>query len=253
VPPFRGNQAQREYHELRGRIATLENEINILVGIGERTPQPGADSLDRSLTSLRATVAIQGLMTKREELQALNDRANTLLARDPNVAKPLPPPKPPGTAPNPQRLAIMGGVVGLLALIVIIGAVKMLVGSSVPTATHLIAPTLGMLVTEPGGLFYAGPPIDVNYGGGSVTMSGDPVPTGSYTVDDRLVMLVTRPDKTTATWEHTFNDDCISNHALPPQDVTSLFQQGINVITVFLYDACGGAAGTVGPVFLSIR
>jgi hypothetical protein len=110
-----------------------------------------------------------------------------------------------------------------------------------------------MLVTEPGGLFYTGPAINVNYTGGTVIMSGDPVPTGSYTVDDRLVMLVTHPDKTTDTWEHTFNDDCVKNHELPPQNVTSLFKPGLNVITVTMYDACGGAAGTVGPVFLSVN
>jgi hypothetical protein len=249
--PFQKAREHREYHALLQKIGQAEHEIGILEGLGQAV-SPTTDNFDRSLTTLRASLATQGLTTKRQELETLRSRAATMLERDPNLARPLPAPKPPPPPLDRRRVAIMG----LTAVLIIVAGVivaRRLLAPPVIAADYLIAPTLGQLVTEPGGKYYSGPPISINYKGGKVTLSGNPTPDGKFTVDDRLSILITHPDGSTQTWDHTFNDDCVSNHALPSQEVTGLFKEGVNIITVSLYDACGGAAGTDGPVFVAIR
>jgi hypothetical protein len=66
-------------------------------------------------------------------------------------------------------------------------------------------------------------------------------------------MIVRRPDNSIERWERVFNDDCIRNETLEAQNVTPLFQKGQNFVTIELHDVCGGAAGTLGPVFLTIH
>jgi hypothetical protein len=140
-----------------------------------------------------------------------------------------------------------------VGLIIAVGAYKLLQPKPVQQAQVLLAPLLEERVSTPGNVFYTGSPKTVDYEGGTVTISGDPPPGGSFAIDDKMLLKVTRPDKSTQTWEHTFNDDCFANLTLEPQDVTSLFQEGVNVVEITLSDVCGGAAGTAGPVFLTVH
>ncbi len=255
--PNRGLQRQREYHELLQQIRQLENEISVLsrIDAGHVSKPTEAGSFDRSLQHFRVELASSAVLTKRQELDAMKAHAAEMLARDPKVALPLPPPKP-ETAPEIKRPQIIAaGVVGLILVVIGIGAATGMFGggSHVPVVTTMIAPTLEQRVEEAGALFYQGPPVAVKYEGGVVTLSGHPAPTGQWYIDDRMVMTVTREDKTTDTWEHLFNEDCEKNEVLGPLDVTNLFRPGTNLVSVALYDACGGAAGTSGPILITVH
>jgi hypothetical protein len=248
---FKRNQAQVEYHQLRARIDALENEVGILEGLGQGSKT--ATGFDRSLTNLRANLATQGLTAKRQELTELKAQADALLARDPRVAEPLPPPKPPAPPRDPRRTAIIGGAALLLILGAAIVGWRVLNPPPREMVSFLVAPLLESRVSTPGNLFYTSAAINVPYDGGEISISGDPVPTGKFAIDDRIVLSVKRPDGTTESWEHVFNDNCFRNLDEDAQDLTSMFQKGLNVVTVELHDVCGGAAGTSGPVFLTIH
>ena len=95
--------------------------------------------------------------------------------------------------------------------------------------------------------------LQVTFSRGRIYLSGDPPPASPFTVDDGLRMDVTRPDGTIATWSHDFNTSCIRNEAVPAQDVTTVFQPGVNRVSITLYDICGANKGTEAPIWLVNR
>jgi len=112
-----------------------------------------------------------------------------------------------------------------------------------------VAPAIHELVGEPGESFFTRT-LRVAYSDGRIFLSGQPYPN-DFAVDDRLELTVTHPDGSTATWTRRFNDDCLTNRSIPPQDVTDLFAVGQNTVTVVLRDICGATRGTSGPLALS--
>jgi hypothetical protein len=92
----------------------------------------------------------------------------------------------------------------------------------------------------------------VVYGSGPVMISGSPPPNQSFYVDDQIVMTVTRPDTTTATFDQRFEGgNCSGIRFLGPFDVTSLFQPGTNQVRVELRDTCGGVESTSSAIWLT--
>ena len=249
---FKRNQAQIEYHRLRARIDAPRRTRSASWRLGQDT-HTGATGFDCSLTNLRANLATQGVVTKRQELAELKTQADAMLTQDPRVAEPLPPPKPPAPPRDTRRDAIIGGAALLLLVGAAIVAWKILNPPPREVVTYLVAPLIEERVSSPGNLFYSSAAINVAYDSGTVSLSGDPVPTGKFAIDDRMVLSVKRPDGSTDTWEHVFNDNCFRNETEPAQDLTSLFQKGLNVVQVELHDVCGGAAGTACLAFLTIH
>ncbi|MDO8639083.1 MAG: hypothetical protein Q7R43_05910, partial [Candidatus Daviesbacteria bacterium] len=86
---------------------------------------------------------------------------------------------------------------------------------------------------------------DVNFQSGQIIFSGNPDGTGNTWVDDAaLVWIVTRPDGTSASRTFNYSNGCMYISSKTPQDITSLFKQGINQVQVRLYDLCGGWVGS---------
>jgi len=84
-----------------------------------------------------------------------------------------------------------------------------------------------------------------------VTISGDPPPSSAFGVDDGIQMRVMHPDGSVVTWRRDFNHECAANVPLPAEDVTGLFQPGLNRVSLTLYDTCGGLKGTTSPIWLT--
>src|SRR4051794_41114629 len=115
----RGTRRQREYHELLGKIAQLENEISMLSRIDNaHNARPSeAGSFDRSLQSFRVELASSSVTTKRQELDGLKAEAADMLRRDPKVAEPLPSPKPAGPPrQTPPPIVLVGIAVVVIGL-----------------------------------------------------------------------------------------------------------------------------------------
>jgi hypothetical protein len=95
--------------------------------------------------------------------------------------------------------------------------------------------------------------VEIAFGRGRVYISGDPVPASEFSVDDGMRLTVTHPDGSVANWSRDFNAGCIRNTAIEAQDVTSLFQRGVNRVSVTLYDICGSSRGTTTAIWLVNR
>jgi hypothetical protein len=119
-----------------------------------------------------------------------------------------------------------------------------------PLLTLELAPDERHRVTRRGETFLTGE-YELPYTAGPVILSGDPAPATPYGIDDYLLIVVRRPDGTTARWERTFNPLCIENDVIPPDDIRALFQPGLNTITVTIADLCGFSVGTLGRVLIS--
>ena len=84
---------------------------------------------------------------------------------------------------------------------------------------------------------------DITFTGGSLLLSDEPDGTGDVFVDDEIIMTVTHPDLTTATLDHDYSTGCAGRIThTDPQDVTALFQPGVNHVRVQFKNTCGGNA-----------
>lgn len=70
-------------------------------------------------------------------------------------------------------------------------------------------------------------------------------------VDDLLELTVLRADGTSASFRHDYSNGCRVVSELPPRDLTTLFQPGLNRVTVRLIDGCGGGLGSSAIVLLA--
>jgi hypothetical protein len=85
--------------------------------------------------------------------------------------------------------------------------------------------------------------VDFTFTGGSVLLSQDPDGTGDVFVDDEIIMTVTHPDLTTATLDHDYSTGCSGRIThTDPQDVTALFQPGVNHVRTQFKNTCGANA-----------
>lgn len=130
------------------------------------------------------------------------------------------------------------------------GATLPAAAADAPLLTLDLAPDERRRVKQRGETFLT-KDYQVPYTAGPVILSGAPPPTTPFGVDDYLLIIVRRPDGTTARWERIFNPACVENDVIPPQDISSLFQPGLNRITMTISDLCGFNVGTLGRVLLS--
>jgi hypothetical protein len=219
-----------------------------------RTGEPGDPvAFDRFVRRLRSSMTDEELVTKREQIESLAARVAELQREFPDLAEEE------AKEPFDRRkvLVPLAGAVGVLVGgSVIFGVVALLMNTIfAPPSREVIrelAPLINRAVTESGETIFANE-FEFPYRGGTVMLSGDPPQDTEFGVDDRLIMTVTRPDGTTQIWDRTFNQDCMQNGYLPAQDVTSLFQEGVNTVSVSITDVCGSTVGTLGRVMLSAR
>jgi len=113
-----------------------------------------------------------------------------------------------------------------------------------------LAPLMGGPVRQIGETYYSNQ-VQITYQSGQVILSGDPPPINLFAVDDGMILTVTRPDGTTASWSHVFEVGCYTINPLAPVDITNLFQPGVNLVSVSLYDICGFSEGTANAIFLT--
>lgn len=258
---------------MRQQIAGLSREVAMLKELVNQQPvaERAADAV-KSLQRLRASLVQTHLAEKQMQLESL-------LARE----EALGPEKVGGTdwVATANRLLgtafnrtvarigmrrVISATVLLLAAVAIVPAALLRLplndvfafkaqppGITVEEIQILgeLAPTIQEPVGEPGESFFTRV-MSVSYSDGRVFLSGQPYPS-EFAVDDRIDIAVTRPDGSTATWTRTFNDGCVVNRPLAPQDVTDLFAPGQNIVSLVLHDICGATRGTSGPLLLSNR
>ncbi len=98
--------------------------------------------------------------------------------------------------------------------------------------------------TTPGATFLT-VNFSIDYQSGQIIFSGNPDGTGETGVDDAaMVWIIKRPDGSSASATFRYDNNCAFISHKPPQDVTSLFRQGVNQVQVKLYDVCGGFIGS---------
>lgn len=85
----------------------------------------------------------------------------------------------------------------------------------------------------------------VNIGDGPVWLASTPDGTGALRTDDRALLVVTREDGSARSWSRDFREERSGAIvSIPAQEVTGLFERGINTVTLALSDA-------LPPVFSS--
>ena len=269
--PYLPGIVRREPKSLREQIGRLSREVEKLEGalaslVANEHSDPGYLSLQRLRTSLVQTELAQ----KRELLVAARARAATL--NIPPVAEEKhdsPRPRKPAfrVMPVAPTLRTAHGQIFALVVLVSVLSVGFLVGqplsrvfSSPPDSTPAnagvqtwveLAPAMNEPVGQRGEQFFVREMRFEYSVGDRVIVSGDPFPTGQFSVDDRMEMMVVRPDGTTVTWSRAFNLSCFANVPTPAEEVTELFLPGVNTVSIALYDNCGSRKGTSGPIGLS--
>jgi hypothetical protein len=256
------------------RIAVLHDEIFKLEQVLEAPPVDGdVGASEVAVRRLRASIVHEELVRKRAEFESLATEARaTGVDVEQAIAAPranarsvtVPVPSAPGGTKR-RRPVVMVAVAGLLILLIGLPAARFTgllggeqaarragsAGLAAPLADPLeLAPLIATsAVAQRGETFYT-TGLEITFNRGRLFLAGDPPPTNSFTVDDGMRLEVTRPDGTTATWSHNFNTGCIRNEPLPAQDVTKVFQPGVNRIAVTLYDICGSSKGSEAPIWL---
>jgi hypothetical protein len=84
--------------------------------------------------------------------------------------------------------------------------------------------------------------VEFTFTGGTVLLAEDPDGGGDAFVDDEIIVTVTRPDATTATFDHDYSNGCSGRITHTNSDVTVLFQPGVNQVRVQFKNTCGGNA-----------
>jgi YD repeat-containing protein len=84
------------------------------------------------------------------------------------------------------------------------------------------------------------------YTSGPVTLSSTPDGSGELWTDDKVVIKVTRPDGTSATFEWDYRKPGPGITPTPPQDVTYLFLPGNNTVHIEVWDQMVPVRGTSG-------
>ena len=128
---------------------------------------------------------------------------------------------------------------------------------------YKITDAFGVPDITPGATFFTSQ-FMVNYQDETIMLSGAADGTGDTSVNDGIEIIVTHPDGSTETFFHNYAPGCIPPvQTLSPHDISSLFAPGLNIVSVRLFDICGGGAGTTAlylgvpeipePVDISIK
>lgn len=106
-------------------------------------------------------------------------------------------------------------------------------------------------VVESGEVFFKTEFI-VDYQGETVFFSESADGTGETQVDDGIDIVVTHAEGSSASFSHNYAPGCIPPvGTLTPQDITDLFEPGRNLVSVRLYDICGGFVSS-SPLYLGV-
>lgn len=121
-----------------------------------------------------------------------------------------------------------------------------------------VANHLGVVITQPfaqptqqRGETFLNKQVQLTYSAGQVILSGAGGPTTSFSVDDAMELTVTRPDGTSISRTYVFQVGCTSITSRPAENVSNLFQPGINTVNARLYDICGVSSGTGSGLLLT--
>ena len=82
----------------------------------------------------------------------------------------------------------------------------------------------------------------INYREQQVYLSQSDDGTGSTSVDDAIQINVTHEDGSFESFFHNYALACITVIPMTPQNISYLFEPGMNTVTVWLIDVCGGYA-----------
>jgi hypothetical protein len=109
----------------------------------------------------------------------------------------------------------------------------------------------GQPVITKGEIYFKATNYRVQYADQQLLLAGDATGAAHINVDDVLALTVRHPDGTTASYRHDFSNGCSGiNTAIPPVNVSSLFQTGVNQVTATLSDKCGGGEGPVTGLWI---
>lgn len=121
-------------------------------------------------------------------------------------------------------------------------------GSTMLHASVRVTDGVPALGVETGAIFF-----DVSFGvsylDGPVLLAAQSDGQGAVWTDDEIIVTVTRPDETTATFSYDYSTACARTQPTAPQDVSHLFRPGSNLVRVQLRDRCGVSA-SAGPYWL---
>ena len=254
---------------LRRQINDVSRELAMLEDLAAREPDDTTGGTRTSVIQTARASALQTQLTdKRAQLESLIERERTL---GPEKARETSPASLAAWRPRPVRSRIgvpfrliRSALLWALATVVIVSVLVVLspllgdiaarrigpFGASPKVVTiDEVVPAITGPVGDPGeSIFFRD--MTVSYVGGQVVLSGQPYPS-AIAMDDRMEITVVRSDGSTSTWTHPVSEDCGANELFPLQDVTHLFDPGLNIVRLVLYDRCGESRGASGPVVLS--
>ena len=277
---FRHQPPRLDPDELRRRLAQIQAEILDL----EQRPEPPPSDPDVVTPNLvvhrlRAPLLQADLVGKRKQYAILSQAAAALginagdLERELSNASKDPPLVDPAaergrwfeTVNRLKRLGRVASIAAVPMVLLFVGltAAPALVGYSgesepapgertgdVAARRIEVSPYIPSSAMDARGATFFTREVDFTFERGRVIVSGEPPPGGAFSVDDGMQMKVTHPDGSVAIWRRDFNRDCAANFPAPAEDVTDLFQPGLNRVLLTLYDTCGGLKGTSSPIWL---
>lgn len=167
----------------------------------------------------------------------------------------------PGWWRRPALVALSAGTVGLvLGVAVALGGAAVLDSGTTGGAAEAVKLRDEFAVPEsrPGEVV-ARQQFTVDYRGGPVVLAGDPSGKAGMLVNDELRLDIAHPDGSTVQFRHNFGEasGCQRDDPVGPQDLTSYFVPGTNVVTLTIVGGCnggdvgaGGFAGLGSPLWL---
>lgn len=145
-----------------------------------------------------------------------------------------------------RKLAFLTAV---LVLVSLVAGMSDTARQAEASSSYVISYGVPVMPTNRGVVFFD-TSFSVPYRDGPARLSANPDGTGNVVVDDELIVTVTRPDASVATFTFDYSRGCrgfISPAA--PHDIASLFRPGTNQVRVQFRDRCGRSA-SAGSLWL---
>jgi hypothetical protein len=133
-------------------------------------------------------------------------------------------------------------------MLVAIGTCALAALLLVRSSAHAAGPAIGLSAGTPernvvaqGETFFKATAFHVSFATGqTMSLASTTDGTGQLLVDDQVVIKVKHADGSKSSFKHDFSGGCGALTPLDPVDVTSLFRDGLNDVTITLSDLCGG-------------